>query len=144
MAPKDSRRIDSLLEAARVARLATRDRQGRPHIVPVCFAYDGKAFYTPLDHKPKRKPGGDLARVRNIRANPEAALLVDHYSEDWAELWYILVRGRGELLAPGQEQQKAVELLRKKYPQYVARDLLPEDAPVIRITPEQVVSWDGK
>ena len=136
--------IDTRLKESRVARLATRDPEGRPHVVPVCYVYDGRVFYTPLDQKPKRKPGGELARVRNIRANPQVALLVDRYSEDWAELWYILVRGRGERLAPGQEQQKAVELLRKKYPQYASRDLLPEDAPVIRITPEKVLSWGGR
>jgi PPOX class probable F420-dependent enzyme len=109
-------------------------------VVPVCYVYDGRAFYTPLDRKPK-KGGGELARVRNIRANPEVALLVDHYAEDWAGLWYILVRGRGEILSSGEERKSAAELLRKKYPQYASRDLLPEDAAVIRITPEKVISW---
>ena len=110
-------------------------------MVPVCYAYDGKAFYTPLDQKPKRKAGGELARVRNIQANPEVALLLDHYDEDWAKLWYILIRGRGEILSAGAERKKAVELLRKKYPQYASRELLPEEAAVIRIAPQRVVSW---
>ena len=135
--------IEARLRETRVARLATRDEQGRPHVVPVCYAYDGKAFYTPLDRKPKRKTDGELARVRNIRANPEVALLLDHYEEDWAGLWYILIRGRGEILSVGEERKKAVELLRKKYPQYVSRGLLPEGAVVIRVTPEKVVSWGG-
>jgi PPOX class probable F420-dependent enzyme len=136
---KDSE-VDTRLRDARVARLATADGLGRPHVVPVCYAYDGKAFYTPLDRKPK-KAGGELARVRNIRANPQVTLLVDHYDEDWGGLWYILVRGRGEILSSGEERKKAVELLREKYAQYASRELLPEDAAVIRITPEKVVSW---
>ena len=135
------RHVEARLRETRVARLATRDAEGRPHVVPVCYAYDGKAFYTPLDQKPKRKAGGKLARVRNIRANPEVALLLDHYDEDWAKLWYILVRGRGEILSVGVERKRAVGLLRKKYPQYASRELLPEDATVIRITPEKVVTW---
>jgi len=135
--------IEARLRETRVARLATRDERGRPHVVPVCYAYDGNAFYTPLDRKPK-KLGGELARVRNIRANPQVALLVDHYEEDWAGLWYILIRGRGEILSGGEERNKAVELLRKKYPQYASRELLPQDATVIRIAPAKVVSWGGR
>lgn len=133
--------VERRLRETRVARLATRDARGRPHVVPVCYVYDGKGFYTPLDRKPKKKTGRDLARVRNIRANPGAALLVDHYDEDWAGLWYILVRGRGEILSLGKERKNAVELLRQKYPQYASRELLPEDATVIRITPEKIVTW---
>ncbi len=133
--------IATRLRETRVARLATRDEQGRPHVVPVCYAYDGKAFYTPLDRKPKKKAGGELARARNIRANPQVALLFDHYDEDWTKLWYILVRGQGELLSVGEERKRAIELLRAKYPQYASRELLPEDASVIRIAPEKVVAW---
>ncbi len=133
--------IATRLQETRVARLATRDEQGRPHVVPVCYAYDGKAFYTPLDRKPKKKAGGELARARNIRSNPHVALLFDHYDEDWTKLWYILVRGQGELLSVGEERRRAIELLRAKYPQYASRELLPEDASVIRIAPEKVVAW---
>ena len=38
-----------LLREARVARLATADAAGQPHVVPVCFAVDGRTSYTPLD-----------------------------------------------------------------------------------------------
>ena len=139
---KAAQLINVRLRETRVARLATRDERGRPHVVPVCYAYDGKVFYTPLDRKPK-KAGGELARVRNIRANPQVALLLDQYDEDWARLWYILIRGRGEILSGGEERKRAVELLRMKYPQYASRELLPEEAMVIRVTPERMVSWGG-
>ena len=133
--------VEVRLKETRVARLATRDPQGRPHVVPVCYVYDGEAFYAPLDRKPKRASSRELARVRNIRANPEVALLLDQYDEDWTKLWYILIRGSCEMLSVGEERKKAVELLRKKYPQYASRELLPEDAHVIRIAPERIVSW---
>ena len=38
---------------ARVARLATVDPDGRPHVVPICFALDGDTLYTAVDEKPK-------------------------------------------------------------------------------------------
>ncbi len=123
-----------------MARLATVDAAGRPHLIPVCFVYDGRFFYTPLDLKPKRVPPERLARVRNIRANPNVALLVDGYHDDWERLWYVLVRGKAALVERGPEHPKALGLLKKKYPQYAA-GLLPESAALIRITPAKIVCW---
>ena len=73
-----------LLAEARVGHLATSDRQGQPHVIPVCFALHESNLYSVLDQKPKRAPLTRLRRVRNILANPTAALIVDHYQEDWA------------------------------------------------------------
>jgi coenzyme F420-0:L-glutamate ligase / coenzyme F420-1:gamma-L-glutamate ligase len=125
-----------------VARLATLDGDDRPHIVPVCFIHAGNAFYTALDHKPKRVSPERLARVRNIRAKPRVALLIDAYQEDWSQLWYILIRGTAQLLPASAhaERARAIRKLRTKYPQY-GRAMLPEDAPVIRIRPERATSW---
>ena len=133
--------VQARLKEARVARLATQDAEGRPHVVPICYAYDGQSFYTPLDLKPKRLPVESLARVRHIRANPHVALLVDEYDEDWGKLWYILVRGKAEILLEGAERTEALALLREKYPQYASGELLPEDAPVIRISPVRIIPW---
>jgi len=133
-------RISRRLRQARVARLATADANGRPHVVPVCFARDGRSFYTPLDLKPKRVRLEELARVRHIRANSNVSLLVDEYSENWEKLWYVLVRGTARLLSKGKELAKAHRLLRTKYPQYRGR-LLPEGAPVIRIRAQRIIGW---
>ena len=125
-----------------MARLATLDAQGRPHLVPVCFVYDGNHFYTAVDQKPKRVPPERLARLQNIRAVPGVALLIDHYEEDWTRLWYVLIRGKAKLLPQSAQQERArmVRKLRAKYPQY-APGMLDEDAPVIRITPERITFW---
>jgi PPOX class probable F420-dependent enzyme len=133
--------VDAKLRSARVARLATHDLSGQPHVVPVCYTYDGRFFYSPVDRKPKRVPVEKLARIRNIRANPNVALLVDQYDEDWDKLWYILVRGHGEILSAGDGQTEALHQLRKKYPQYSSLQLLPEEAPVIRISPVEIIPW---
>src|SRR5689334_18667766 len=96
--PRISVAVERILKRARVARLATVDARRRPHIVPVCFAYDGKLFYTAIDQKPKRLPRERLARLQNIRALPCVALLVDEYDEDWSQLWFVLVRGTAKLI----------------------------------------------
>jgi PPOX class probable F420-dependent enzyme len=134
--------IQAKLKEARVARLATLDVAHGPHIVPVCFAYDGKVFYSAVDLKPKRLAPENLARLRHIRARSQVALLIDKYHEDWTRLWYILVRGKAKLIphSAHKERAAAIRQLRTKYPQYAA-GMLPDDAPIIRITPERITSW---
>ena len=129
------------LSTARTGHLATADAKGVPHVIPCCFAFDGRRIYSPLDQKPKRTSLRRLKRVRNILDNPSVALVVDHYEEDWRRLWYILVTGSAEVLEAGDEQADAIRLLREKYPQYREMDI--DENPVIGITPVRVVSWSG-
>src|SRR5260221_12932071 len=86
----------AFVQAQRVARLATSDADGHPHIVPVCYAFDGTRFYTPLDEKHKRVNESRLQRVRNIEARHEAEMLIDKYDDDWSRLGYVQVSGRAE------------------------------------------------
>ncbi len=130
----------AFVHAQRVARLATADADGHPHIVPVCYAFDGTRFYTPLDEKPKRVDMSKLRRVRNIEARHEAALLIDQYDDDWSQLGYVLVHGHAALLQPGDPlHAQALALLRERYIQYKTMDL--ERHAVIMITPYSVTSW---
>src|SRR5574337_141746 len=87
----------AFVQRQRVARLATADLDGHPHVIPVCYAFDGKQFYIPLDEKPKRVDESKLRRVRNILARHEASLLFDHYDDDWSRLGYVLVHGQAGL-----------------------------------------------
>jgi len=127
------------IRSARVAHLATTDREGRPHVIPICFAFDGKALYSPIDEKPKRTSPLGLKRVRNILENPHVAVVVDRYDENWKKLAYVLIRGRARLLTRGENYRKAVFLLRRKYPQY--RHMAIQDRPMIQIRPTRVTSW---
>ena len=113
------------LAGARVARLATADREGHPHVVPICFALDGDRLYSAVDHKPKRRL--ELRRLDNLRANPTASVLADHYDEDWGRLWWVRADGTAAILDPdddraSEERSRAVALLVDKYEQYVGRE----------------------
>ena len=132
--------IRAKLETVRVARLATLDAKGGPHLIPICFACNGTVFYSAIDRKLKRVAPNRLARLKNIKKTPQVALLVDHYDEDWARLWYVLVRGEAELVSGPVERKRALQLLRAKYPQY-GPDMLKDDAPVLRISPQRVTAW---
>jgi PPOX class probable F420-dependent enzyme len=131
--------MGALLKEQRVARLATIGPRGRPHVVPVVFAYAAGRIYTPLDLKPKSVPPERLQRVRNILANPHVQVLVDRYDEDWRRLAYVQLRGRADLIAAGAEYRRAIGLLERKYPQYAALPL--RGRPVIRVVVERAVSW---
>ena len=130
-------RASHLLSSARIAHLATADANGQPHVVPVCFVFDGKELFSPIDQKPKRTQR--LQRLRNIAENPNVALVIDHYDEDWRNLAYVLIFGKACTVFRGVAHQRALRLLRRKYPQYRTMDL--EHLPVIRITARRFRSW---
>lgn len=126
------------LERSRVAHLATADRAGVPHLVPVCFCLDGSSLYITVDEKPKRTDI-PLKRVRNIRENPSVAVTVDRWDEDWTRLAWIMLRGAAEVLTQGSEHDSAQERLRDRYPQYRTMDLAA--LPVIAVRIRRVLSW---
>jgi PPOX class probable F420-dependent enzyme len=126
------------LAACKVAHLATADRHGTPHVVPVCFAVDGEALYITIDEKPKRT-GAALKRLRNIAENPAVAVVVDRYDDDWTRLGWVMLRGRAEILTAGPEHARAQALLRARYPQLNAMQIA--SLPVIAVRVERVTSW---
>jgi len=130
-----------LLSKARVAHLATATRFGKPHVVPICYAFNGKTIYSSLDQKPKQVAFQRLRRVRNIAANPRVCLVVDTYSEDWLNLRYVIVHGFADVIRGGIEHRLAAALLRRKYSQYGKMRI--EELPVIRIRPTRISAWQS-
>lgn len=133
----------AFLEAGRVGHLATADRSGAPHVVPVCYALSASgqpaSAYITLDAKPKRGDGGMLRRVANLLENPRAALLVDRYDEDWSRLGWVMLRGPAELLHAGAEHDAAQDRLRARYRPLAAMAL--SALPVIAIRVARVTQW---
>jgi PPOX class probable F420-dependent enzyme len=118
--------------AARVARLATADAAGRPHLVPVVFALVASRVYTAVDAKPKRTKA--LKRLANIAANPRVSVLVDHYDEDWTDLWWVRADGLARIV------DAVPAALAEKYPQYREQ---PPPGPVIAIEVDHWSYWSG-
>jgi PPOX class probable F420-dependent enzyme len=129
---------DDRVMKARVARLATIDSDGRPHLVPIVFALDGETLYSAVDRKPKRSQ--TLRRVENARVRPDVTILVDQYDDDWTRLWWIRLRGRARVLDEGEERERALELLQEKYPQY--RDE-PPNGPVLAVEITDTRDWSA-
>ena len=127
------------LDGQRVARLATADSGGRPHVIPICFVVVGNTVYFSVDEKPKRKSRAPLKRIANMRENPSVALVFDHYDEDWEQLGWVMVQGRAEELASGDEHDRAQASLRARYRQLAGMRI--EALPVVAIRIEHAASW---
>lgn len=132
-----------LVADARVARLATVDAAGRPHLVPVCFVLQvdpagADRVHIAVDRKPKRST--ELRRTANLRATGRASLLVDHYDEDWSELWWVRLDGTGAPVDDPALAEQAVDALAAKYPQYRAER---PDGPVLTIEVEAYRGWSA-
>lgn len=136
MLTDDERRF---LDGQRVARLATADAGGRPHVIPICFVVRGDTVYFTIDEKPKRRSRAPLKRMANMRENPAVALVADRYDEDWSRLGWVMVQGRAEVLNAGDEHDGAQADLRGRYPQLEGMRI--EDLPVVAIRISRTAHW---
>ena len=127
----------SLVDELRVAGLGTIQADGRPHLVPVCYARAGQVTWIPVDEKPKS--GATLARLRNIARDPRVTLLFDRYDDDWSRLAWVRIDGEARVFAAGIEAPSALAALRQRYAQY--REMRLEALPLIAVTPSRVAGW---
>ncbi|MFN2556191.1 MAG: TIGR03668 family PPOX class F420-dependent oxidoreductase [Nitriliruptorales bacterium] len=123
---------------AQVARLATVRPDGRPHLVPVTYALDGDTIVTAIDHKPKTTTA--LQRLKNIEAHPVASAIVDHYEDDWSQLWWVRGDGTASVVHEGVIRDRAVSQLVEKYAPYQDN---PPQGPVIVVTVGRWASWSA-
>ena len=144
--------LKAIIDKARVARLATVDSEGKPHLVPVVFAYDEEHYYIPIDEKTKQRPSKPekLKRVKNIQANPNIALLIDEYNEDWTKLYFVMIQGRASLISNKKREQqnelsllleKAHKLLSEKYHHYQKIGI---GEYIIMIYPQKIITWKNE
>lgn len=126
------------LATAMVARLATVGAGEHPHIVPICLALEGNTLYFAVDAKPKRT--ANLKRLRNIATNPAVAVLVDHYEDDWTQLWWVRADGSARVIDDHPESERVIDLLQKRYAQY--RQARPQ-GPVVAISIERLSGWSA-
>lgn len=124
------------MAGARSGHLATVRPDGSPHVVVITFAIVGDDVVTAVDEKPKTTR--HLQRLVNVEANPAVSFLIDHYEENWVELWWVRVDGRATVLHHNDARDRAVEALAAKYPDYRDR---PPQGPVMSVSMDRVTSW---
>jgi PPOX class probable F420-dependent enzyme len=134
----DMETMRALVASVPVGHLATVRRDGRPHVVPICFVVTDDVVYSAVDDKPKRHR--HLQRVSNVKATGAASLLVDEYNDDWSRLWWVRLDGRARLVDNPVETERAISSLKIKYPQYRDR---PPLGPVLALHVERWVGWSA-
>ena len=136
--------VERVLDSWPVARICTQTREGRARPVPIVFARVGDALFSPVDGKPKT--GRELARIRDVRADPRVTLLLDHYSADWDELWWLRLDGAARVVQPATpesdpEVARALDRLRRKYPQYERTPILAVPPTLLAVDVTAIRSW---
>ena len=134
----EAARARRLLSESMVAHLATVDVDGKPHVVPICFALDGETILFAVDGKPKRTT--DLQRLRNIARNPHVAVLADHYEDEWERLWWVRADGLARVLEDRDVAERAIDQLSERYSQYRAKR---PGGPVVAIKIERMSGWSA-
>ena len=139
--------LKTIINKAKVARLATADLEYKPHLVPIVFVFDNdlNCYFIPIDEKTKRSGPENLKRVKNIQENPNVALLIDEYNEDWTKLYFIMIQGKASMVGGKKLEQNEMQLLEKahkllcnKYPQY---QNIGVGEYLIMIMPQKVIVW---
>ena len=132
----------AFIDRHRVARLATSDLRGAPHLIPIVYACENDAVYFIVDDKPKRSHT-NLKRLRNIELNPQVALLFDDYDEGWTSLAYLLIHGRAAVVADQTEYARVLNALRVRYAQYRLMPLGFHSHPMVRIGRVRGYLWQA-
>jgi PPOX class probable F420-dependent enzyme len=134
--------VEEFIERARVARLATIDSEFKPHLVPVVFVFNGNSFFIPIDEKKKAKPER-LKRIRNIQHNPNIALLIDNYSEDWTKLAFVTIQGKASVASKTGGNIQVRDAYKKLMTKYLQYQKVGVGEMCIIITPKKVTSWSN-
>ena len=135
--------VEEFIERARVARLATVDFASKPHLVPVVFVFDANHFFIPVDEKRKIAKPEKLKRIKNIKHNPDVALLIDNYSEDWTKLAFVMIQGRASIASKTQGNFQLREAYKKLTIKYLQYEKVGVGEMCIIIAPEKVASWSN-
>ena len=140
--------VKTIIDKARVARLATVDSDCKPHLIPVVFVFDNYSYFIPIDEKTKRSRPEKLKRAKNIQQNSNVTLLIDDYNENWRKLYFIMIQGKASIIGGKKLEQnelllleKAHKLLSDKYLQYQKIGI---GEYVIMIIPQKVITWKNE
>jgi len=141
-----SKSENEFLTKFRVARIATLDPVNNfPHIIPICYGFDGNNFFTTLRNTSKR--------LQNINKGSKVSLLFDEYvenNEKWITLRGILINVTISILNYQDHLErfmKGWKQLIEKYPQYktwAQEDVSPTDPitrRIMQMNPIHKISW---
>ena len=129
--------VERILDTAPVACLAQKDLDSGPQALPFVFSRVRHSLWSPIDGKPKKRP--QLSRLEWVVADPQVLVLVDHYEDDWTQLWWLKLSGRASIVHESEpDWREAVDGLASKYPQYEQTPMFAGVPTMVRI---EILHW---
>jgi PPOX class probable F420-dependent enzyme len=125
------------LRASRHGVLSTVHADRGVDAVPVVLVVHDGQVVLPVDTVKPKAPGR-LQRLRNIDDDPRVVLLVDHYDDDWSELWWVRAHGRAQEAEPTGAQ---LDALGAAFPAYRREGAI---GAVIVVDVDRVTGWHAK
>jgi nitroimidazol reductase NimA-like FMN-containing flavoprotein (pyridoxamine 5'-phosphate oxidase superfamily) len=122
------------LNAAPLIRVATVNRQGSPHVTPVCHVeFKGRVYWA---------SDPDAIKVANISRRRKVALVADTYKASWRGMGGVMVQGRADIIRNGPLFRRIRSLLYRKFKVYKSNSPFEEgESVIIQVTPSRVVHW---
>jgi len=140
--------LKTIINKARVARLATADSECKPHLIPVVFVFDNGYYFIPIDEKSKRQKPDRLKRVKNIQQNPNVTILIDEYNEDWRKLYFVMIQGMASIIGDKKLEQRELLLLERAHrllsDKYLQYQKIGIGEYIIMIIPQKVITWKNE
>lgn len=131
-----------LIDEAKVARLAQLDPEQTVHAIPFVFVRHGDNLYSPVDGKPKRH--AKLSRLAWIEHHPEVTVLIDQYTDDWTNLWWLRIYGEAQTVGRNADHWDALtQMLVAKYPQYNDIPMFSGEPTMMRIVIRRWRHWSA-
>jgi PPOX class probable F420-dependent enzyme len=120
--------------------MATANKDGQPHVVPVWYAWDGNTLWI--------SAYADTRKVKDLQENPLISVAIDEVSAD-GKTQAVILEGKAELLrGPAELLQRQFTWI---YSRYVGADHVSEPIyqdwihdplnALIKLTPAKVYTW---
>src|SRR5712692_3976343 len=117
------------LEQNELCRFATASKKGEPHVVPVSYVWYEGSPYIVTDYGTRK--------LKNLRENPHAAILVDTTGTQKL----LLISGPVLIIEKGEEYRKLYRIFHAKL-DWVKRDPWKDgEAPFVKINPTFKAGW---
>jgi PPOX class probable F420-dependent enzyme len=130
------------VERARHGVLATVHLDRGVDAVPVVYAVVDRRLVLPVDTvKPKRHLR--LGRLANLAQDPRCVLLVEHYADDWSELWWVRIHAAASTPVASQPGPAPswLDALAARYPHYGEPGAV---AAAVVLQPTAVTGWAAR
>ena len=117
------------LEQNELCRFATASKKGEPHVVPVSYVWHDGAPYIVTDYGTRK--------LKNLRENPHAAILIDTAGTQKL----LLISGPVSIIEKGEEYRNIYKIFHAKLDWVKKGPWKEGEAPFVRINPSFKAGW---